>query len=970
MATSSPDNIPEELIQDHGPFNKGVDPQWLSEKASETHCGRSIDHWREPASAPRFPNLATKFSARFDRDSAYESMSYGANSIRSIPGSPILEYGNAVWPGSLPEGTAISSNLLLGLELYQTHNQNQVLGEDTRISSDKFLPSSHLGYEQRTQDGEIQAEFQAESGSTVLALPDFEERYQPSQCHLSGCQKGYVFETFQSYQSHIKNVHSHAIWCTFPECPHPRPFATKTNLEQHRITKHGDRSRRPYACPWQGCVKSFSRIGKLRVHEREYHGLYPSSPRPEQFESSEACAEHSNSEHVNRKLDQDVQKAEESRDQNQGLVPALNQGHASHRGFAEDMPKLPVSNHSIAKISPISKEMTALEDIEPAKMEDLNVVNAICLPTKPCYTPPVKMGSPNGSAEVGFGTISRAASDTACGSRKRLDTAEEALENSIQQHHLLSGRSLPATSSTEEDKGQEISRCLERNSNSSEGGGTDMEDQELDSRGGFLGFDSIAECQDGKLDRMRQDLLQSVLDARRQALVVKIMDEFWQIWDSDWSPGITQCASQPPSSPGDVRAPQPIVCSSAAGTARQQKRQGQDSDERDENDGNDDDFPRRPTKRTLLSGKLSSRKKFACPFRKYNPVKYSINDYYTCALTGHDTISRLKSHLYRVHSTPPYCRRCWKTFGNEGQLEAHATAPKEMICDSTLGEEPEGVTPKQAEKLRSRAHPYANQSEHDRWESIYKILFSHIEADNIPSPYFEEPREQVPQTPTSQALQQYESYVHNTVPVRFQSLVEAAVRDMMEPVEATFLRDLDIIGLTRSCLEEASREYREKHRNEGSPQPPVTAKEQPEVWQPFLETSTITTAADHASQPIASINFLDEVMQPPPPQQAHYGLDNATINRIRGNRTQADVHNVSDSAYGSGLSCICIGPCICSNSESDTQPHGWQIASPRPDHAADGGKQMLEDQTVGLDGVEEIEWSIYLEPQALSGLPG
>ncbi|KAL5314874.1 hypothetical protein ACEPPN_017524 [Leptodophora sp. 'Broadleaf-Isolate-01'] len=936
MATSNSDKTPEEIIQDHGPFNKGVDPQWLSEEASETHYGRSIDHWREPASASRLPNLATNFSARFYSDSAYESMSHGANSIRSIPGSPILEYGNAAWPGSLPEEADISSNLLLGLELYQTPNQNQVLGKDARISSDKFLASSQLGYEQRTQDGEIQAEFQAESDSKVLALPDLEERYQPSQCHLSGCQKGYVFETFQSYQSHFKNVHSHAIWCFFPECPHPRPFATKSDLKRHKITKHGDQ--RPYECLRQDYVArgKVYRMENLRRHNRMY--------RSGQFESSEACAENTNSKHLNHRLYQDVQKSEESRSQNQGLAPTQIPGYADHRDLAEYMPIPPALNHSIVKISSISKKVAALGevDIEPAKTEVMKVVNAICLPSWPSYTPPVKMGSPS------------PASDTACGSQKKLDTAEEALENSTRQHHLLSGRGLPAASSTE-DKGQEISRCLERNSNSSEGGSTDMEDQELDSRGGFLGFDSIAECQDGKLDRMRQDLLQSVLDPRRQALVEKIMDEFWQIWDSDWSSGIKQCASQSPSSTGDVQAPQSIACSST-GTARQQKRQRQDSNERDENDENDDDFPRRPTKRTLLSGKLSSGKKFACPFRKYNPAKYSINEYHTCALTGQDTISRLK--------------RCWKTFANEGQLEAHATAPKEMICDSTLGQAPEGVTPQQAERLKSRGGPYANQSEHDRWGAIYKILFSHIEADNIPSPYFEEPREQVPQTPTSQALQQYESYVHNTVPVRFQSLVEAAVRDVMEPVEATFLRNLDIIGLTRSCLEEASREYREKHRDESSSKTPAIVKKQPEVCQPYLETSTTTAAAEPAGHPTASINFLDEIMQPPPPQLVDYGLDNATIDTIRGNETQTDINNTSDSAYGSGPSCFCIGPCICWNFENDTQPHGWQIASSQRDNAGDGGDQTMRGQTVDLDGVEEIDWNSYLESQALFGLPG
>ncbi|KAG4439405.1 hypothetical protein IFR05_005098 [Cadophora sp. M221] len=974
MATSVLDKASEETIQDHGPFNEDADPQpWTSDEASETLYRWFIEDWSEPASAPRFPNLAINLSANFDRDSAYESMSHGANSIRSVPSSPISEVGNVSGSWSWQEGYDSSPKFFFGSVLDQTLDQNEVLGKDSDVhqtrsyvDSDEFsiilienalinLNKGLAQLAQVTSDEELQEEFRPESSDSAFTLSDLEARYQPSQCLLSGCRKGYVFETFKSFQSHIKNVHSHAIWCSFPSCSHRRPFANKSDLKRHTIARHGDQSRRSYECLRQDCVarvKSFSRKHKLREHEWAYHGHYLCFFCSELFQSFKACAEHTNSEHVDHKLGQNVQRAEERCHHSLGsLTPAQSQGHTDHRELAEDMPKRPVYNHSTVKISPISKEVTALGDIEPAKLEYLNVFNTTGFPSRPSPISPVNLASPNEPKKISFRATSWTASDTACGSRKKLDPIEEAPENSIQQHPLVA-----ATSSMEEDRGQEILRCLERNSSSSEGASTDLEDQELDRMGGLVRFDSVAECQDGKLDRMRQDLQQAVLDSRRQVLVEKIMDEFWQIWDSDWSPGTTQCASQSPSSNGDVGAPQPIALWSAAGTARQHKRQRRDSNEHDENDANDDDFPRRPTKRKLLSGKPSSGKKFSCPFRKYNPEKYSINDYHTCALTGQDTISRLK--------------RCWKTFDNEGQLEAHATAPKEMICDSTLGQEPEGVTPKQAEKLRSRAHPYANQSEHDRWRSIYKILFSHIEGDNIPSPYFEEPREQVPQTPTSQALQQYESYVHNTVPVRFQSLVVAAVRDVMEPVEATFLRDLDIIGLTRSCLEEASREYREKHRDEGSSQPPVTANEQLEVCQSHLETSTATATAEPASQPTASINFLDEIMQPPPPQQAHYGLDSATIDRIRGNGDQTKIHNTSDSAYGSGPPCFCIGPCFCRNSERDTKPQGWHVASPQRDNIGDGGDEMVGDQTIDLDGVGDIDWNSYLESQALFGLGG
>ncbi|KAH9222162.1 hypothetical protein DL95DRAFT_184414 [Leptodontidium sp. 2 PMI_412] len=143
----------------------------------------------------------------------------------------------------------------------------------------------------------------SEEQEPAKKLFELEALYQPGQCHLPGCRKGHIFETFQSYRSHIRNVHSKALWCKFPSCPHSRPFANQSDLNRHNEAKHGDKSNKPHKCLRADCaarVKAFKRKDKLREHNTNYHPVCCCylCPRLRWFESFQACAEHTNRHHV------------------------------------------------------------------------------------------------------------------------------------------------------------------------------------------------------------------------------------------------------------------------------------------------------------------------------------------------------------------------------------------------------------------------------------------------------------------------------------------------------------------------------------------------------------------------------------------------------------------------------------------------------------------------------------------------
>ncbi len=91
-----------------------------------------------------------------------------------------------------------------------------------------------------------------------------------------------------------------------------------------------------------------------------------------------------------------------------------------------------------------------------------------------------------------------------------------------------------------------------------------------------------------------------------------------------------------------------------------------------------------------------------------------------------------RTHLYRRHTMPLQCPRCWTTFKTDALLTGHLQQdPPCNICpNETLAE---GFTKDQEKKLRSRKKTSAEMTDEDKWREIYTILFPDDDPETIPS---------------------------------------------------------------------------------------------------------------------------------------------------------------------------------------------------------------------------------------------
>jgi hypothetical protein len=141
----------------------------------------------------------------------------------------------------------------------------------------------------------------------------------------------------------------------------------------------------------------------------------------------------------------------------------------------------------------------------------------------------------------------------------------------------------------------------------------------------------------GSLDR----LIRPILSPMKQVLVDRIMTEFWEIFNQEWSSNLTRCAGDTPTSSN----------SQGSGTGRQintsspegkDKKRSRDDQEDELPDGNNGRTPKRPRWRCSLPKDSESVTKFACPYRKHDPRVYTISNYRNCALSHWESVARVK----------------------------------------------------------------------------------------------------------------------------------------------------------------------------------------------------------------------------------------------------------------------------------------------------------------------------------------
>ncbi|KAF9772780.1 hypothetical protein IL306_009488 [Fusarium sp. DS 682] len=130
-----------------------------------------------------------------------------------------------------------------------------------------------------------------------------------------------------------------------------------------------------------------------------------------------------------------------------------------------------------------------------------------------------------------------------------------------------------------------------------------------------------------------------------------------------------------------------------------------------EDDGND----HQQVSRSKKSKKQEdSHLRLACPFYKHDPIRYR-----RCHAHVLKRNSYVKQHLFRCHMQPIHCDICLSIWPNVEELREHRRA---QTCEKREYIAPEGITPEQERKLRSRLGSQ-NKSESDQWFELYGILF-------------------------------------------------------------------------------------------------------------------------------------------------------------------------------------------------------------------------------------------------------
>ncbi|CZR55765.1 uncharacterized protein PAC_05653 [Phialocephala subalpina] len=452
----------------------------------------------------------------------------------------------------------------------------------------------------------------------------------------------------------------------------------------------------------------------------------------------------------------------------------------------------------------------------------------------------------------------------------------------------------------------ELNEC-----NTTEYDRSELEDLPSDlSSSGELSDDSEAnlECEDANVSNFLEPL--------QQALVDRVMDEFWVIFNQNWDAGVREHAGTSHASTSSSPSNSALLTSAAPTPASTQQRKRQrDSDKAsDDEDGN---MSRRPKRSTGPSDDAGDRKRFACPFRKHDARRYSTYSYRVCALSHWETIARVKEHIYRCHRMPVHCKRCWKQFKNQELLDSHLTVDTSSMCELKNGITPDGVTTEQERRLRSRKKSSPNQSDEGRWREIYQVLFPNEE---VPSPYFEPVHDEVPPgSPDARDLANYEDYMRRELPRLVRTNIEDVVRRDMQPLEAALIGNL--VGIIQDCQDRLFRGYRQM-RGEGT-----DASVSPAVpslsFSPSFDGSQTSNAPNLQGQS----QLLESAFQHPPPSNLEIQPQVFNLNQTR----MSNLHHepsldmiLSDSGYASEMPhfCDCQGPCSCGAFNSQTRDGG------------------------------------------------
>jgi hypothetical protein len=173
-------------------------------------------------------------------------------------------------------------------------------------------------------------------------------------------------------------------------------------------------------------------------------------------------------------------------------------------------------------------------------------------------------------------------------------------------------------------------------------------------------------------------------------------------------------------------------------------------------------------------------------------------------------------------------------FQDQQEVNQHLKEPKG--CELVEIDQADGLTGEIVERLRSRKKAYKGQTEEERWEEIYKLLFpDEITPSPCGSPLFHpsilifyhqitrhmsssqasehtnnvtdyEPVQEDMQSPDSRALAEYEQYCRRELPRYFRASLEEMIDKEAQPFEENIRSQL--MSMIRDCQDRVFSTYR------------------------------------------------------------------------------------------------------------------------------------------------------------------
>jgi hypothetical protein len=329
-----------------------------------------------------------------------------------------------------------------------------------------------------------------------------------------------------------------------------------------------------------------------------------------------------------------------------------------------------------------------------------------------------------------------------------------------------------------------------------------------------------------------------------------------------------------------------------------------------------------------------------------------------------------RGHLYRYHRIFQ-CPRCKEPFKYQEALERHFLEVKS--CELNLVEPIEGITDNVEKRLRSRKKTHRDQSEFERWQEIYRILFP---TEEVPSPCklpilfswycissedhflatviygitliyftdclaidFEAIQDDIIRSSDSEELANYEEYSRRELPRFFRSALEAAIADETEPIGERLRSRL--VGMVRDCQDRVFSTYKSRR---GSSSPSSNAV----VENALLEqlSSPLNVRHGKANTMKGTVNaagILETFYERPPPQiylqpDSDVVLGSSISNVI-------ELNTSTHSGYASGLSAH--------NSQSPSMERmsvsGTAMASSSQTQQFPDTPQLSEDFSAGMN---------------------